>query len=269
MAERQKKLQRPSIVEDDLFNRLLEVASQSGKFTGDDLEQLYGLREKKDDPAYLEAEPPLLVDETVTFGEDDPQRAIRVRLKKLGFDYYEYLLPRFTEYVFSLYGEDSLSLLETTKPKRLIMKVVSAILDRPSRDRLKVSLFETLSYTFSTPDVPVSAGFLYICPPDEIIEACWRLVEINERNFTRAWGRVPHLFKNQLGLLYLTFIETIETLSVTLRESISSMPRELLAYLWNSGGLSDIGTAGSSESVETKQENPLPPSKPKRQRKSG
>lgn len=262
-------MQRPSIVDDDIFNRLLEVASQSGKFTGDDLEQLYGLREKKDDPAHLEAEPPLLVDETATFGEDDPSRAITVRLKKLGFDYYEYLLPRLTEYVFALYGEEAITLLETTKPKRLIMKVVAAILDRPQRDRLKVSLFETLEYTFSTPDVRVPAGFLYICPPDEILEACWRLVEINERNFTRFWGRVPLLLKNQASLLYLTFIETIETLSVTLRESISSMPREILNYLLSSGGHFDTGTDGSNDSVEKKPESLSPASKPKRQRKSG
>jgi hypothetical protein len=260
---------KPSIAELD-FAKVLEVASASGRFSREELELLDELREKKDQAAHIEAEPPLLSDQLFTFAEGT-DRAKTVQLKILGFDYYEYLLPRVTEYAFALYGEQAISMLETLKPQQLLMKMVALILDRPRRDRLKVSLLETLSYTFSTPAQPLSVGFLYVCPPDELIEACMKLVEINQRNFSRFWGRVPLQLKNQVTLLYLTSIQTIETLNTRLREYISSMTTESLPSLWSSGGVSDTGTAGSNApaSSEKKPARASARSKTKRPLKSG
>jgi len=148
--------------------------------------------------------------------------------------------------------------------------MVALILDRSRRDWLKVSLLETLAYTFSTPVQPITPSFLYVCPPDELLEACWKFVEINERNFFRFWGRVPLHLKNQVTLLYLTSIETIETLSSRLRGYIAQMPMEIQSALSNCGGELDTGTAGSNalESSEKKLVKVSARSRTKRQAKS-
>ena len=243
------------------MNKLLSLAAESGQFSREELESIENLalmKEKKDEQAHIEAEPPLMSDQLFTFAQDVPERSVTIRLKILGFDYFDWFLPRFIEMYFALTGETNAQQLLSVQPEKLILKTFATILDRPKRDRLKVSLLETLAKTFSTEEQPVKVGFLYICPPDELIEACWKLVEINQKNFTRAWGRVPLPIQSQLGLTYLTITAGIANLNEILKRFMFSMSQESQDDQAVSGGPSDTGTDSFIDSSVSELEKALP-----------
>lgn len=171
-----------------------------------------------------EPEPPLLSDRQFTFGAGD--RQLDVFLKILPGDWYiTEFLPRLEEWCTALYQDKTLDMfkLSQSDPVGFMLDVFGKIIRRPKNDRTKISFYEFAAETFSTEATAISARFFAVCPPDQQIGSIRRLVETNAANFHRLWAELPMLARQQLTLLYLTSIESIQKLNQSVISAISQM----------------------------------------------
>ncbi len=232
-----------------LLEKLLRVASESGQFSGEELEGIYGLTERKDQLAQvpgLEAEPPMYHEETFTFGLGDRKKT--VPLRAVGLDLILELLPYLQEWCVGLFGlEEAADLLQKASgnPADFIVWVIERLSQRPRTDRLYVSLLEAMELTFSHPDTPITMAFLHRCPAGQLPAAVRRLAEANRENFGEGWGGLPYSAQLQLTLLYTTILKLIESANLKLMAFTSLTMQETQNSLLLSGGALNTGTDGS------------------------
>lgn len=187
--------------------------------------------------------PALLSDEEFTFAKGTSQ-AVKIRLKKLGGDYYwSHLLPALNEWAGALYGSRAIELMQAAQgdPVGFIQEIFQILINRPPNDRTKVSFYQFAASTFSTPDQLIEPEFYAICPPDEQMGSILKLVAANRANFTGWWGGLPGLLRLEATSLYLNSIRCIQVLNESVITAMQLKTMELQKALLSNGGVPDTG----------------------------
>lgn len=203
-----------------------------------------------------EAMPSLLSDSVFTFAKGTAQET-PVKLKILSGEYYMVqLLPQLEEWATAVFRGNTLEALRdsTQNPVHFMLELFKRILARPKNDRVKVSFYEACAATFSTEETEITPQFFAVCPPDEQLGAILKLVETNRANFTRFWEDLPSLLKRELTLLYITIIKSIQSVNMSVINTIKQIVTEFQPFPLN-GGAAATGPDGYGPLPEESPQN--------------